>query len=79
MSGCHAGVQTILRERHMPKGVYIHCFVHRLNLVIVDVCKVVPYCKEFYSIISKINSYFTASGVTNAYFKDAQQLLELGN
>ncbi|CAF1658030.1 unnamed protein product [Rotaria magnacalcarata] len=77
MSGCHAGVQTILRDNFMPKGIYIHCFAHKLNLVIIDVCQVVTYCAEFYSIISKITTYFTASGVTNVYFKNAQQLLEL--
>ncbi|CAF2115223.1 unnamed protein product [Rotaria magnacalcarata] len=77
MSGCQAGVQTILRDNFMPKGIYIHCFAHKLNLVTIDVCQVVSYCAEFYSIISKINTYFTASGVTNAYFKNAQQLLEL--
>ncbi|CAF1366267.1 unnamed protein product [Rotaria sordida] len=77
MGGCNAGVQTILRDNFMPKGIYIHCFVHKLNLVIIDVCQVVSYCTEFYSIISKIHSYFTASGVTNEYFKNAQQLLQL--
>ncbi|CAF3478257.1 unnamed protein product [Rotaria sp. Silwood2] len=77
MSGCHAGVQTILRDNFMPKGIYIYCFAHKLNLVIIHVCQVVTYCAEFYSIISKITTYFTASGVTNIYFKNAQQLLEL--
>ncbi|CAF4094911.1 unnamed protein product, partial [Rotaria magnacalcarata] len=43
MSGCHAGVQTILRDNFMPKGIYIHCFAHKLNLVIIDVCQVVTY------------------------------------
>ncbi|CAF1448894.1 unnamed protein product [Rotaria sordida] len=77
MGGCHAGVQAILRENFMPKGVYIHCFAHKLNLVIIDVSQVVTYCSEFYSIISKINMYFTASGVTSVYFKNAQELLQL--
>ena len=51
MSGCHAGVQTILRDNFMPKGIYIHCFAHKLNLVIIDVCQVVTYCAEFYSCL----------------------------
>ncbi len=78
MSGKSAGLQTIMREEYMPKGVYIHCCTHRLNLVIVDVCKVVNYIGEFYSIMSSIYSFFTCSGVANEYFLDAQQKLKLG-
>ncbi|CAF3192960.1 unnamed protein product, partial [Rotaria sp. Silwood2] len=37
MSGKCAGVQTILRQSHMPQGIYIHCHAHRLNLVIIDI------------------------------------------
>jgi hypothetical protein len=78
MGGKHAGVQAILREEYMPKASYIHCHVHRLNLVIVDVCVSISYVSEFYSIIKKIHSYFTASSVTNERFKDAQNELKLG-
>ncbi|CAF1475900.1 unnamed protein product, partial [Adineta ricciae] len=75
MSGRHAGVQTILRENYMTRAIYIHCFVHKLNLVICDVSKVVPYLSEFYSIVSKIYTYFNASSVTNECFKNIQQQL----
>jgi hypothetical protein len=78
MSGKNAGVQAILRENFMPNAIYIHCYVHRLNLVIVDVCLSISYVIEFYRIISKIHKYFTASGVTNQYFRDAQNQLQLG-
>lgn len=78
MGGKHAGVQAILREQFMPKAIYIHCHVHRLNLVILDVCVSISYVCEFYAIIKKIHSYFTASGVTNEYFRDAQNQLKLG-
>ncbi|CAF2121474.1 unnamed protein product [Rotaria magnacalcarata] len=56
MSGCHAGVQTILRDNFMPKGIYIHCFAHKLNLVIIDVCQVVTY----YSIIKNYRAILKA-------------------
>ncbi|CAF2773271.1 unnamed protein product [Rotaria sp. Silwood2] len=77
MSGKSAGLQTIMREEYMPKGVYIHCCTHKLNLVIVDVCKVVNYIGEFYSIMSSIYSFFICSGVANKYFLGAQQKLKL--
>ncbi|CAF3478552.1 unnamed protein product [Rotaria socialis] len=77
MSGSQAGVQTLMRQNYMPRGIYIHCFAHRLNLVIGDVCKVVSYIDEFMAILSKIHEYFTWSSVTNEYFRHAQWSLQL--
>jgi hypothetical protein len=78
MRGHVAGVQTIMRQMYMPKAVYVHCWTHRLHLVIVDVCRVVPFVDDFFSLVSKLYTYFTKSGVTNKYFRDAQEYLELG-
>lgn len=78
MSGKHAGVQALLREQYILNAIYVHCYAHRLNLVICDVTKSVPYLSEFYSIIRKIHSYFSASSVTNETFKKVQQQLKLG-
>ncbi|CAF3455905.1 unnamed protein product, partial [Rotaria sp. Silwood2] len=77
MSGKNAGLQAILCEQFMPKAIYIHCHVHRLNLVIVDVCLSISYVCEFYAIIKNIYKYFTASVVTNEHFRDAQNQLKL--
>ena len=78
MSGNNAGVQTLLREQYIPKAIYVHCYAHKLNLVICDVTTAVPYLSEFYSIISKICTYFHTSSVTNETFKLVQQQLNLG-
>ncbi|CAF1600584.1 unnamed protein product [Rotaria magnacalcarata] len=77
MSGKCAGVKSILRQNHMPNGIYIHCHTHKLNLVIVDVIKIVKYINEFYQIVSKIHFYFTSSSITNEYYQIAQQKLAL--
>ena len=77
MSGKHAGVQAILREKYMPSAIYVHCYAHRLNLVICDVSKVVPYLSEFYSILSKIHTYFSSS-VTHEFFQRIQRELNIG-
>ncbi|GBM69675.1 hypothetical protein AVEN_233870-1 [Araneus ventricosus] len=37
VSGKHAGVNAIIKDRVAPLANYIHCFNHRLNLVLVDV------------------------------------------
>ncbi|CAF4214128.1 unnamed protein product [Adineta steineri] len=81
-------VQFLNLYRLNPKSCIALCFdgasvisgchaVIQTILCELDVCKVVPYYTEFYWIISKINSYFIVSSVTNAYFKDAQQVPRL--
>jgi hypothetical protein len=79
MSGKNGGVQALLRQRYIPHAIYVHCYAHKLNLVICDVTKDVPYLSEFYSIVSKIYTYFHASSVTSEIFKLVQQQLNLGN
>jgi len=39
MSGQHGGVQTLMKK-HYPYAIYIHCMAHRLNLIVVDTCKI---------------------------------------
>ncbi|CAF3612443.1 unnamed protein product [Rotaria socialis] len=78
MSGKHAGVQALLRQRYIPNAIYVHCYAHKLNLVICDVTKSVPYLAEFYSIINAIYRYFNKSSVNNKTFKKVQQQLKLG-
>jgi len=38
MSGCLGGVQAKIKEKY-PNAIYTHCMAHRLNLVVVDMCK----------------------------------------
>ncbi|CAF1565842.1 unnamed protein product [Rotaria magnacalcarata] len=77
LSGKHAGVQALLRQQHIPNAIDVHCYAHKLNLVICNVTKSVPYLSEFYSIISKIYTYFHTSSVTNETFKKIQQQLKI--
>ena len=48
MSGRCSGVQQRLRE-FAPHAIYIHCYAHTLNLVLVDCAKVVQSVREFLS------------------------------
>ena len=34
MSGRLNGLQAIMRKDVCPKGIYVHCWAHRLNLVV---------------------------------------------
>lgn len=38
MSGCLGGVQAKIKQLY-PFAIYTHCMAHRLNLVVVDMCK----------------------------------------
>jgi hypothetical protein len=78
LSGKHAGVQALLRQEYIPNAIYVHCYAHKLNLIICDVTKSIPYLSEFYSIINKIYNYFHVSSVTNETFKKIQQQLKIG-
>ena len=44
MSGKINGVQRLLRQKVNNPCVYVHCYAHRLNLVLVDVSK--PVCRR---------------------------------
>ena len=47
MSGRCSGVQQRVMEV-VPQAIYIHCFAHILNLVLVDCSKNVSYAAEFF-------------------------------
>lgn len=47
---CHInGVQQKLRQDH-PFAMYMHCMAHKLNLVLVDTCKVNRTATMFFQI-----------------------------
>ena len=41
MSGHLNGVQELFREKSGTPCIYVHCYAHRVNLVLVDACHVV--------------------------------------
>jgi len=53
MSGCLGCVQAKIKEKH-PYGIYIHCMAHRLNLVVVVMCKGVKVNNTQF-LVSKYN------------------------
>lgn len=53
MSGVNRGVQQKIREV-APNAVYVHCYAHRLNLVVVDVCKDIPLARQFFALLERL-------------------------
>ena len=63
MSGQVNGVSTIISENAAPMACYIHCFNHRLNLVIVDSLKNVPNADDFLILLQKLYAFVSGSAV----------------
>lgn len=53
MSGAVGGVQARFRERH-PEAVYVHCYAHKLNLVLCYSCKAIPEANAFLHIFQQL-------------------------
>ena len=68
MSGEHRGVQQQLREKQdVPKAINVHCFAHRLNLVLSEVCQSVDRVRLALHTIQAVYVFFSGSTVQNAY------------
>lgn len=63
VSGKHAGVNAIIKERAAQFANYIHCFSHRLNLVLVDVAKAIQPIRDCLSLLQKLYLFISCSNV----------------
>ena len=53
-SGRCTGVQQRICEV-VPHATYVHCYAHRLNLVLVDSMRIVPEASEFFSLMEVLH------------------------
>lgn len=73
MSGVNRGVQQKIREV-APKAIYVHCYAHRLNLVLVDVCKDIPLVRQFFALLERLY-VFSSHSVAHQRWVDIQKQL----
>ena len=80
MTGCANGVQTLIRNL-VPCAHYVHCHAHRLNLVVVDVCKgTAKVCdmfttlKSLYVVFFKCNSPQEVHRCTEGHYPNKRPL-----
>ena len=73
MSGIHKGVQSRVREC-APMAVYTHCYAHRLNLVLVDVCKSVRAVAGFFALLERLYVFVSGSVVHDMWMKVQRDL-----
>ncbi|KAF0707970.1 zinc finger MYM-type protein 1-like, partial [Aphis craccivora] len=57
MSGHIGGVQAKIKE-HYPCAIYTHCMAHRLNLVVVDLCKEIKNARCVFNTLEMIYVHF---------------------
>lgn len=67
MSGHKGGVQTIIQEKLKRRIPYVHCFSHRLHLVIIDVIKLIDLAKVYFDQLNMIYKFFKLYKVKKVY------------
>lgn len=73
MRGKNRGVQALFREQ-VPQAIYVHCFNHRLNLVIVKVCKNIPECNDFFSLLESLYVFISGSSIHSQFLKIQKEI-----
>ena len=73
MSGRYSGVQQRIMEV-VPQAIYIHCFAHILNLVLVDCSKNVSYAAEFFAILQSLYVFVSSSKAHVVFIHRQQEL-----
>lgn len=67
MSGELGGVQTILQEKFQRRIPYIHCFSHRLHLVVIEAVKKIDLIKIFFDQSMLVYKFFKQYKVKKIY------------
>uniref|UniRef100_A0A2H8TX88 Zinc finger MYM-type protein 1 n=1 Tax=Melanaphis sacchari TaxID=742174 RepID=A0A2H8TX88_9HEMI len=75
MSGRFNGVQQKVKLRH-PCAIYTHCMAHRVNLIVIDMCKIVKETRYVFNCLESIYIHFSMP-TNNFKFKEIQKQLGL--
>lgn len=67
MSGDKGGVQTVIQRELKRLIPYVHCFNHRLHLVIIHSIERVPMAKDFCGQLKLLNNFFSRFKVKHLY------------
>ncbi|KAH8936654.1 hypothetical protein BDL97_17G096800 [Sphagnum fallax] len=76
LEAIHASMKTsqLDKSRHgSPNAIYVHCYVHRLNLVIVELAKSSTLVSKFFATIQGLVVLIGASAKRLHFFTIAQQ------
>lgn len=73
MAGKVNGVQQRMRQDH-PNAIYIHCMAHKLNLLLVEACKVNRVASGFFCVMESLYTFFGQPGTHHAFLQMQKQL-----
>jgi hypothetical protein len=75
MSGWANGVQAKIKQT-VPHAIYVHCYAHRLNLVLVDSLKNISDVSELFDCIQNLYVFICNSNTRHELFVKAQKELD---
>ena len=83
MSGEFNGLQKLVKENFSDDAIYVHCFCHRLNLVIVSLASGVDSIEKFFSTVQDMYVIVSGSSKRMDVYRDLiethrEELIESG-
>ncbi len=72
MSGCNAGLCTLIQQHLSPKAIYIHCYAHRLNLALEAACCKISSVDEMIKTAQNLYAYVEGSAKRHHLFAHIQ-------
>lgn len=73
MSGESGGVQNFMREECGNSCPYVHCYAHRLQLVLSHTIKDVPVASDFLDLVSSTVKHIRSSKIRHDLYVDIQK------
>ncbi|XP_062395997.1 52 kDa repressor of the inhibitor of the protein kinase-like [Sardina pilchardus] len=72
------GLQAKVKEM-APSAMFVHCYAHRLNLVLSQGAKCLPECRMFFASLSGIATFFSKSTKRMSFLESAGRSRLPGN
>jgi hypothetical protein len=73
MAGINNGVQAKVRELTGSACVYVHCYAHRVNLVLVDTCTRIVDVSDFFGLLEATYAFVSVSTIRHERFVSIQK------
>ena len=67
MSGAHQGLQALLSKFCNRYILYVHCFHHKISLVVVRAMENIKEIRDYFEIVSCLYTFFKKSAALAAY------------
>lgn len=67
MSGHRGGLQTLIQNHYNQEIPYVHCFSHRLHLVVVEIVTQNDTCRLFFDQVKLLHDFFKRHKIRELY------------